>query len=609
MIDIKNLGPGEYALGVRTSERSHPFGTIWIWPRSSRSPNPSPGLLGQWFLELRTSALEATGLPAAEWAELLGRLGLHPIDIGQPLLEDLRSQKPIAIVADTSALHSGAALQVCGLRDGRPTHFAVPDQTYMEIHSQREDKTLGNKASQRVRTNLAMFMAVRHLRRLRAAGHVIHFARPPEAMVRYLGAERGGAVADEDPQASGPAKAPSYVRDRLVIEAARACHRAAPELPLYLLTTDVKLALQAEVEQFNSALCRVPNLPSVPRYGSPWISPYTLQMLHLPVDELLAELSWTLGHVYLQQKGAADAISWQLPAQKEAARLLLQGKHLEATTFRLPREAAAADVPPEVPKKPPSAAALMEALLKLTSGVGKTLTLGDEGPFLVAFEWALRQGDHYTATPAGMVAGNKWRSLTVDDVLGWCDWMDATAASALGVTTIRDALSAISARGPGQARDTDVQRKLMVGQETARKFVVFASGFGAFIRIDGKLWAPQKVADPEGAVLDAIQRVAARSGASAAPAERVFTDLLSQAALPFHVFRRAIYRLVEKGTIERDRGTVTRPPKTGESHVRQRVLVPDGKGGVVFREVDLGEGDFLIPGTTMQDLVLRGESA
>jgi len=89
----------------------------------------------------------------------------------------------------------------------------------------------------------------------------------------------------------------------------------------------------------------------------------------------------------------------------------------------------------------------------------------------------------------------------------------------------------------------------------------------------------------------------------------VFTDLLTRAPLPLHVFRRAIHGLVEKELVERDRGTMSRPPKMGENEVRLRTLVPDDKGGVTPHDVNLGHGGFLIPGTTMQDLVLRGGPA
>ena len=601
MIASETLAAGEYILGTRTPEGPRPFGKLWVWPRSAATPAP-----GQWIVELQRGALDATGLPEEHWGELLGRLELHPIALPPRFLETLRSPQPIAIVADTSALHSGAALQVCRIRGGRPTHLAVPDQAYMEIHSQREHETLGGRSSRLVRKNLAMYMAVRHLERLRSAGHVVHFARPPDAMVRYLGAEQGTSAADGEANAAVGPKAPSYVRDRLVIEAARAVLRSAPELPLYVLTADVKLALQVELEQFRSGLCSVPDLPGSLRYGSPWISPHRLEICQLHLDEFLAEIAWTLGSVYLQSNGAAEAQSWVLPEGHDAARLLLRKEKLRPAVFSLPRAGMSSE--PDVPKKPPTAQSVVEAIVKLAAGSAKPGNLDEVAAFLIAFGWAERRDGKLVPTATGKEAGTRWQSLESKDAVGWCEWMEMAAGAASRVSTIRSAIAAVQGRPIGAARDEDVKKHLSISGETARKLVVFASAFGAVIRIDGKLWVPSASVDPDAAVLEAIRRVADRSGGSGAPAERVFTDLLSRQPIPLHSFRHAVLALVDRGAVERDRGTATRPPKTGENHVRLRALLPDGKGGAIPQDIDLSHGDFLIPGATMQDLVLRGEA-
>jgi hypothetical protein len=378
-----------------------------------------------------------------------------------------------------------------------------------------------------------------------------------------------------------------------------------------VLTTDVKLALQTELEQFGTGLCKVPSLPVSLRYGSPWISPHTLAIQHLPVDELLDELAWILGSVYLQEHGAAEGRDWALPAGNEAARHLLRKEKLVPTAFKVSRASATQPAGvSDVPKTPPTAQALVGAILKLASaGPTKPAGLDEAGPYLTAFGWAELQEDRYAATPAGIRAADAWRALTPEDVIGWCDWMDSAAAAAGKIPVLRNALDAISARPLGSAREEDVKKKLNISVETARKLVGFGSMFGIIVRINGKLWAPSSTVEPEGEVLEAIKRVAARSGGSAAPAERVFTDLLPRTPLPIHVFRRAIYGLVENQHIERDRGTMSRPPKTGDNEVRVRVLNPDGKGGAVPHDVNLGHGTFLLPGTTMQDLVLRGATS
>jgi hypothetical protein len=609
MIASQDIKPGEYLVGTRAEDgTTRPFATLWLWPATAGSQS-----VGQWILEIDRSNLVQTGLDEDGWAEMLGRLQLHPISIAPDFLAKLRSDEPIAIIADTSALHSGAALQVCTLRQGKPTLFAVPDQAYMEIHSQRETLTVGDRASKRVKTNIGMFMAIRHIGRLRAAGHVIHFARPPEAMVRYLGSDRGAASGDENSADQSGPKAPGYVRDRLVIEAARALHRSAPHLPLHVLTADVKLALQSHLEQFPSGLCAVPKLPETLRYGSPWILPYTLRVVRIHAADLLAELAWTLGSVYLQANESAEATEWRLPdTSNDAARFLLRAAVLQPTKFRASRVAMlVADTASvtNVPKRTPTAQSLVDAMVHLVVNGVQSQGFAEISPFLVAFGWAENAGAGIVPTPAGNDAAQKWIALNSSDVLGWCDWMDLAARAARNASTIRDALNIVTARS-GITRDSDVAKKLAVSDETARKLLVFASVFGVIVRLGGKIWLPTTSEDNENTVLDAVKRVAAKSRGSAAPAERVFTDLLTHSPLTLPMFRKAVYRLVERGLIERDRGTVRNPPKSaGETPVKLRTIAPGEGGTVMALDVDIGHGDFLIPGVTMQDLVLRGEQS
>lgn len=607
MIVVDNLTPGEYTVGTRTADGPVPFAQLWLWPATNISSHA-----GQWILELQRGNLDDTGLDEDGWAEMLGRLRLHPVSVSAPFLEKLRSDEPMAIIADTSALHSGAALQICMLRYGKPTLFAVPDQAYMEIHSQREHLVSGEgRNSRRVRTNLGMFMAVRHIRRLRSAGHVVHFARPPEAMVRYLGSDHGAGPGDEQTVLTNRSKAPSYVRDRLVIEATRALHRTTPHLPFYVLTADIKLALQSHLEQFPSGLCSVLKLPSSLRYGSPWFSPYTLKLCSLPIGELLSEFAWTLGSVYVQRKEETEATEWRLPeVSNDAARYLLGEIPLKSARFRANRIAVAiGDEGTDVPKRTPTAQSIVEAVIRLLNNPLKQSDYTDAVPFLLAIGWASRKDDSISATPAGETAARTWLSLSTSDVIGWCDWMDAASRLIQNVSTIREVLKIVGSRS-GPTRDSDVAKKLGVSDETARKLLVFTSIFGLIIRLGGKLWLPADTSDAEAQVLEAVRRVAARSRGSAAPTERVFTDLLSHYPLTLQSFRRAIHALVERHLIERDRGTVRNPPKgTDENPVKLRTIIPDGKGGVAAIDVDLGHGDFLIPGSTMQDLVLRGEQS
>src|SRR5262249_4530293 len=142
------------------------------------------------------------------------------------------------------------------LRDGRPTHVAIADQTMMELQRHREvaysksntDSADGSSAQRTIinsspsdddapidvevlRRTMDRYRkagaVARLLKRLQKAGHLIHVAAPHAAKVRYFGGSRtAGEISsgEEDGGERTWAKTDiigsNALRDRLILEAA-----------------------------------------------------------------------------------------------------------------------------------------------------------------------------------------------------------------------------------------------------------------------------------------------------------------------------------------------------------------------------------------------------
>ena len=119
--------------------------------------------------------------------------------------------------------------------------------------------------------------------------YVIHHARPPEAMVRYFGSEQGSGAEDE----SGPVDSAgvNFQRDRLLLEAVRHVPTfLPPDVPVWFVTGDAKLAAQADCEGFRVGFSWKPTQPSRFVVTSPHIDPYTLLPHFVPWQEVVEEI-------------------------------------------------------------------------------------------------------------------------------------------------------------------------------------------------------------------------------------------------------------------------------------------------------------------------------
>jgi hypothetical protein len=357
------------------------------------------------------------------------------------------------------------------------------------------------------------------------------------------------------------------------------------------------------MEGFHAGLAWALQLPTRPRYTSPWIDPYTLRLQHLEVSTLLAELLWTFDNVALRADGDSKPLEWALPTERrEIARRLLDAERIFDPTGAADGWPIAEASPNEAsaPVKAPPAAKLIDALLSV-GAQDAVDARSTELQYLAAMGWASVVGDAVQLTTEGAGAAAAWAQLGSDDAEAWCAWIDRAAAAIARLPTVQELVSASS---PGCTDDALAKRmkrhKRSVGAQAA-----LAANFGATVRLNGKNWAAAPNADPEtdAAVVLATMQQLQRDDASrsaAVGADRLFTALLRNAPLPLHRFRRAILRLVESGHVEPGGSTQVAGPADA---VRIRTVVPgpDGKTAELHL-VDLGRGTFLVPNASSQAL-------
>jgi hypothetical protein len=179
--------------------------------------------------------------------------------------------------------------------------------------------------------------AARSLQRLKKLGVIVHYIRPPEAMVRYFGSERGSATSEEQSELGGEA-GPNYHRDRLILEATRTQRALLPHIPVWLVTGDANLSIQAKVEDFYVGYSWLPELSGTPVLTSPYLEPRTLTPQHLAVEEFLDEWLWNWEKMTLQPSGQAKRNLWELPDRKSRHRTLLELNDFIQTTIETKRD-------------------------------------------------------------------------------------------------------------------------------------------------------------------------------------------------------------------------------------------------------------------------------
>jgi hypothetical protein len=615
--DVDSL-QGSFALGSRLlcggTSMDVPLGSLAVCP-AEEDPDARSG---QWELRILREVPQVESF----FIRVASRLGLLPVRLASGFAAAIKDSKPMALVADTNALRNGLLAQTLRAREGRAVHVAVADQAYMEVHRQRESahdsRGSGSVAIPGApNANLMeqwgrasdrcghLTGARRALRRVRDEGYLVHVARPPDAKVRYLGGSAGAAQADGDEEGGAPegsSVASNLVRDRLVLEAAFQQMAELPGVPTWLLTSDALLAEQADMEGLSVGFGWLADRLQPPILTSPVFDPLTLRLHHVPVGQLLEEIVWSSGVVTLHREGEGKRIVGSVPLDRKKKRwraLAALGEPRYDVIWKEEpfRDGAARSSPAGsavgelAPKKAPPALALMNRLIAVFESRDAPPATTDSSTvdaYLRAAGWANAAG---ALTQRGGELAEAWMRLDDANVDGWVDWMYDAANDVRGIPALQGSLRHVQEK-PG-ATDKVIAASTKHSERTVQAQLGLASAFGAAIRLGGKTW-PAGVWEDDAAaeaVVDAIRRMVAKSPAGTASVARTFTSFLDSRPMSVPVFRRALLRI-------RARGWATfggsSPENTG---VRIRVLVRARPSRVETRNIDLGYGDFLLPGT------------
>jgi hypothetical protein len=622
---------GTFRLGSRVrgqgaAEENIGLGILQVFAAVQGDRDSEPG---QWIFSVDP---DESGTQRRDFfIEVASRLGLLPMQFARSFEDELRREEPLCLLADTSALYDGTLTQALALRAGRPTHVAIADQAMMEIQQQREqtwalrekleapdlpaaeggrreETSVGRWARAAARAKY-LSAAGRALLRLRVAGHVVHVARPPAALVRYFGGSRGSMEGDEG-SPGGDLVGSNVLRDRLILEAAFQQRVELPGVRLVLLTDDALLAEQAKLEGLSVGFGWLATTLEPRLLTSPFINPRTLKLNHVPVRDLLDELVWSCSVVTLQREQEGKVLVARVPTQKrERILAAMDGYRVLWRQENVGNSVWVPEVPAtfmsSVPRKSPTAQKLLERLLDLLAGQGaRTASPREEQPeaedvrisdaYLRALGWLSEQDDSMHLTERGRQLATRWLKLKPRDVEGWVAWMADAGGDFQKLAPLEATLREVEANP--DIKDDDLAARRGEHVRTVSAQMSLASAFGRAVRLDGKNWrvAPWTDAEAERAVLDAIEAVLRKGpeGVRAARVASVFTTLLRDKPMGLPVFRGALLRLRDAGRV---RFTGSSPEK---SRVRIMVLQPVTEGaGVRATKVDLGDGDYLLPDT------------
>lgn len=590
-----------------------PLGVLRVFPSVEGDGDARPG---QWALRIEP---DQDGKRRVDFfIEVASRLELLPVRFAPSFEARLRDKGPLCLVADTNALYHGTLAQALSVRSGRATHVAIADQAMMEMQRQREEG-LASKAPRGPGTpnvdelqtamdrwvrarRRATFLSAggRTIRRLREAGHIIHVARPPAPMVRYLGGNRGGVDGDEG--TADEVVGSNVLRDRLILEAAFQQRVELPGVPLVLVTDDARLAEQAHVERLEVGFGWLSKELRPPILTSPFIHPRTFQLMHVPLHEFLDELVWSCSTLTLQREGEGRILVGQAPEAPRDRVLAALGEEghgvrwveeiRNVTPWHLEVERA------DVPSKAPLAHQLLRILCSYVDGSADQRAQGGaiEHAYLHALGWLHSPSGTPQLTERGRHLASRWLALDVQNARDWSAWM-LDAATDLNRLGPLDAILKQVEANPG-VTDDELVRLTGQAKQNVKSQLQLASALGGAVRLSAKSWraAAWTEVDAEEAVLTAIDKVVRHGEARvpAASAARVFTSLLGTRPMSLATFRRALEALRASGKI---RASGSSPESSG---VKLKVLVRSTSSAAVpvqEREIDLGDGDFLLPGT------------
>lgn len=591
------------------AEVSISLGTLHVHEATSDPAAPP----GQWTLALPAGADKRRQV----MIDVASRLGLLPVRFAPSFLSALRSPEPMVLVADTNALLHGILAQALRVRERRPTHVAIADQAFMEVHRQREkahaskappadskapkragtpEKAISPEEQWAGRAERATYLAAaaRTLDRVRADGHVTHVARPPDAMVRYLGGHHGAGEADEAAPAAGRVEVgANALRDRLMLEAAAQHRVRMPGIQAWFVTGDALLAEQAKMEGLLVGYGWRCDAIEPPVLASPFLYAHTLDLRHVGVDEFLEELVWSCEFIALQRPHEDRLLVGRLPGQKRERALAAMREEEHGIFWETRKAKPIADDPASgLPRKAPGAERLLSRLL----GLLRPSAPADEvekraDAYLRALGWF----DGTGLTDRGRALASGWAAAA--SPLAWSAWMDDAGADIKRLPQIAALLEAL-AQSPG-ATDKQLQKECGESASTVEAQLRLANAFGVAVRLGNKSWPARDISSAEldSLVLNVIvQHVERNASTKAANLAQCFLALLENAsnaggAISVPAFRAAVVRLHERDEIRLSGGTPT------SSRAKARVLVSTPEGGVKSEEKDLGHGDFLVPNT------------
>jgi len=604
------LNSGYYLLGTKCQKEPVTLGILTINSAVDTQSNP---VLGQWcfnFTEDEGTLLKIQDIKTA-FLDIACRLGLKPVIFTDKFKKALLEEKTICLVADTSALHHGHLEQALRLRRDKPTHTTIPDQVYMEIQRQRERYKDDKKKEE------SSCIAQRRLRRLRFAparaiyrlkqSKIVHYIRPPEAMVRYFGAE----ISDDNEQRES--ERINYHRDRLILEALRHQRQILPDVPIWLVTSDANFAIQLELEGFNAGFCRQPEFSKVSSFiiTSPFIDPYSFTPYHTSVEDFLEECLWEWGVLTLQREGETkrkilnmldEKISRNIQLNIESIKqLVTEDKEVkECNIIKKDNTTFLLETVVKVPKRAPSASKMLkflEILFREKSFVKDTF-LG-EISYLKALQWIEEIKTTVKLTPRGLKIMENWSSLTLNDVKAWYDWMFDTKKDIKQLDKQTHLINLLSSSTPPPGTDKSLAEKLGGLERDVSSQSALANAFGLAVRLGGKTWKAEEKQPQEAAqlILEKAQSLKNDQVSSAVRVDRIFTALLTTTPLSVPTFRIGLLELFENEKI-RLSGTV--PDSSGNKSVKVKVLIPQQ----YEYTIDLGAGDFLVPGQSSQVIVI-----
>ncbi|TKC98732.1 hypothetical protein [Polyangium fumosum] len=638
---------GTFRIGSRVKRGAREdwleLGTLRVFPSRAGDQDVANG---QWVLSI---AADRDGNHRERFfIEVASRLGLLPVRFTQSFEEILRRDNPLCIVADTNTLYHGTLAQALRVREGRATHVAIADVAMMEMQRQRErawtpsgsgkkQQAEGTSAIPEASANepsinehwsraadRSRFLATggRTLERLRKAGHVVHVARPQAAMVRYFGGSRDTADED-DGGGDGDTVGSNLLRDRLILEAAFQQRINLPGVQLVLLTDDALLAEQAKIEGLTVGFGWLTNTIRPRFLTSPYIDPRTLELKHVPLRDFIDELVWSCSVLTLQRENEGNLLVGRVPEERRERVLAAMGEQgfkvrwsnqstneiwepsiFSADSVRTERteehSLAKGGTVATVPKKSPSALRLLERVLLWLAGAESVASKGwkaEEGQvtdaYLEALGWLAAQEGEKALTERGRALASRWQRLDPKNVQGWVDWMLDAGADLDRLAPVRATLRVVETQ-PG-ITDTRLAKLTGDSDRTLSAQMNLAAAFGRAIRLSAKNWtgASWTDEDAEQAILRGIEtsEAASSSGLRSVLAARLFTSFLPEKPMSLPVFRAALNRLRGAGRL---RFTGSSPEEVG---VKIRVLEPMREDPyVAVREVDLGRGDFLLPG-------------